>query len=54
MQTNNTTQKITRTKQSRFEEVNSINNPTRKCKKSIRLERKQARKNKHFQTEGRA
>ncbi len=52
MQTNNSIQKITRTKQSRFEGVNSVNNPTRKCKKSIRLERKQARKNKHFQTEG--
>jgi len=49
MQTNNTTQKITRTKQSRFENDNTA---TRKCKKSIRLERKQARKVKHFPIEG--
>lgn len=48
MQTNNNTQKITRTKQSRFENETSS---TRQCKKSIRLERKQARQNKNFQTD---
>ena len=51
MQTNNTTQKITRTKAPRFENESGASN-IRKCKKSIRLERKQARKNKHFQIEG--
>lgn len=49
LQSNNTTQKITRTKPSRFENETV---PTRQCKKSIRLERKQARKSKHFPIEG--
>lgn len=47
MQTNNSIQKITRTKQSRFENESGANN-IRKCKKSIRLERKQSRKDKRI------
>lgn len=48
MQTNNTIQKITRTKQPRFENETVT---ARKCKKNLRLERRQARQAKHLQIE---